>query len=104
MKHACNKVSHSRISGEASHGPRIDLARPNVGPRLPKALKTVASFNAFCDTSVTWSFGLDLTDTTGGEVLETNLTKLIPDLTEAAEKGVGVAILIDEAHGLIRTG
>lgn len=91
--------------GEALHDPLVDLARPSAGARLLKALKTAASFKASYDTSGTWSFGLDLTDTTGGGadtgVLETDLTKLLRDLTGAAEEeGVGVAILIDEAQDL----
>lgn len=91
--------------GEALHDPPVDLARPCAGARLLKAFKTAASFKASYDTSGTWSFGLDLTDTTGGEadtgVLETDLTKLLRALTGAAEEeGVGVAILIDEAQNL----
>jgi DNA transposition AAA+ family ATPase len=91
--------------GEALHDPLVDLARPSAGARLLKALKTAASFKASYDTSGTWSFGLDLTNTTGGGadtgVLETDLTKLIRDLTGAAEEeGVGLAILIDEAQDL----
>jgi hypothetical protein len=91
--------------GEALHGPLVDLARPSAGTRLLKALKTATSFKASYDTSGTWSFGLDLTNTTGGGadtgVLETDLTKLLRDLTGAAEEErVGVAILIDEAQDL----
>jgi hypothetical protein len=83
----------------------VDLARPSAGARLLKALKTATSFKASYDTSGTWSFGLDLTNTTGGGadtgVLETDLTKLLRDLSGAAEEeGVGVAILIDEAQDL----
>jgi hypothetical protein len=97
--------THSEALGEALHGPLVDFARPSAGARLHKALKTAASFKASYDTSGTWSFGLDLTNTTGGGadtgVLETDLTKLLRDLTGAAEEeGVGVAILIDEAQDL----
>lgn len=63
------------------------------------------SFKASYDVSGTWNFGLDLTETAGGGagtgMLETDLAKLIKDLSEAAEEeGVGLAILIDEAQDL----
>lgn len=92
--------------GEALHGPLTDLARPTAGRRLLKGLKTLASLKASYDPiGGTWDFGLDLTTTPGGGadtgVLETDLTKLLKDLAEAAEEeGRGLAILIDEAQDL----
>lgn len=91
--------------GEALHAPLADLARPSAGKRLLKGLKTALSFKASYDTSGTWNFGLDLTETAGGGAdtgtLETDLHKLVRDLSEAAqEEGVGLAILIDEAQDL----
>lgn len=91
--------------GEALHAPLADLARPSAGKRLLKGLKTALSFKASYDTSGTWSFGLDLTETAGGGadtgMLETDLHKLALDLSEAAEEeNVGLAILIDEAQDL----
>ena len=91
--------------GEALHGPLVDLALPSAGKRLLKALKTALSFKASYDSTGTWNFGLDLADTPGGGadtgVLETDLAKLVADLSLAAqEEGVGLAILIDEAQDL----
>ncbi len=91
--------------GESLYGPLSDLARPSAGRRLLRALKTALSFKASYDSSGTWKFGLDLRDTGGGGadsgVLETDLGKLVKDLSEAAaEEGHGLAILIDEAQDL----
>jgi hypothetical protein len=91
--------------GEALHGPLADLARPSAGRRLLGALKTMASFKASYDASGTWSFGLDLSQASGGGAdtgrLDTDLAKLFGDLSGAArEEGVGLAILIDEAQDL----
>jgi hypothetical protein len=91
--------------GESLHGPLADLARPNAGQRLLKALKTATSLKASYDADGTWNFGLDLTGTPGGGadtgVLETDLAKLVKDLSAAAdEETVGLAILIDEAQDL----
>jgi len=70
-----------------------------------RALVTALSFKATVDPSGSWSFGLDLSNVTGGGAdtgkLETDLTKLVRDLSLAAqEKEVGLAILIDEAQEL----
>lgn len=91
--------------GEALHGPLVDLATPSAGRRLLKALKTALSFKASYDLSGTWNFGLDLTESAGGGadtgVLDTDLFKVVNDVGEAAaERGVGIAILIDEAQDL----
>lgn len=92
--------------GEALYGPLTDMARPSAGRRLMmRALKTALSFKASYDSSGTWSFGLDLDDVAGGGadsgVLETDLDKLIKDLSAAAgENGVGLAVLVDEAQDL----
>lgn len=91
--------------GESLHAPVADRARPSAGVRLLTALKTMLSFKASYDTNGTWNFGLDLTGARGGGadtgVLETDLTKLIGDLANAAaEEGVGLAILVDEAQDL----
>jgi hypothetical protein len=91
--------------GEALHAPLADLARPSAGKRLLKGLKTALSFKASYDAAGTWNFGLDLTETAGGGAdtgtLETDLNKLVRDLSAAAEEeGVGLAILIDEAQEL----
>lgn len=91
--------------GEALYEPLSDLARPNAGGRLLKALKTAVSFKASYDTNGTWTFGLDLTGSNGGGadtgILDTDLKKLAHDLADAAqEEGIGVAILVDEAQDL----
>jgi len=63
------------------------------------------SSKASYDTTGVWDFGLDMTDTAGGGadtgVLETDVTKLLRDLSAAAaEEGVGLAVLVDEAQDL----
>ncbi|MEZ0166508.1 ATP-binding protein [Kineococcus sp. LSe6-4] len=93
------------LLGEALHGPLSDLARPSAGVRLLRALKTATSFKASYDSSGAWSFGLDLSDVSGGGadtgVLETDLSKLLRDVAAAAaEEGGGLAVLIDEAQDL----
>ncbi|PRY08313.1 ATP-binding protein [Kineococcus rhizosphaerae] len=93
------------LLGEALHGPLSDLVRPSAGRRLLKALKTATSFKASYDSSGTWSFGLDLSESSGGGadtgVLETDLGKLLKDVADAAaEDGSGLAVLIDEAQDL----
>jgi hypothetical protein len=72
---------------------------------LAKALKTAVSFKASYDSHGIWSFGVDLSGEYGGGadtgILETDLRKLILDLSGAAEEeGVGLAILVDEAQDL----
>ena len=91
--------------GEGLHGPLTDLVRPSAGKRLLRSLKTALSFKASYDISGTWNFGLDLSDVAGGGadtgLLETDLLKLVHDVAAAgAEKGTGLAILIDEAQDL----
>jgi AAA ATPase domain len=91
--------------GEALHAPLADLARPSAGRRLLKGLKTALSFKISYNPNGAWNFGLDLAETPGGGantgVLETDLAKLVKDLADAAaEEGVGLAILIDEAQDL----
>ncbi|MDF0532272.1 ATP-binding protein [Tsukamurella sp. 8F] len=96
------------LLGEALYEPLSDLARPGIGRRILKALKTAASFKASYDPAGnTWSFGVNLDATSGGGAdtgrLDTDLRKLVRDLSEAgAEIGVGLAILIDEAQDLTR--
>ncbi|MDO5628704.1 MAG: AAA family ATPase [Mobilicoccus sp.] len=89
--------------GEALYGPLSDLARPTAGRRIVQALRTALSFKASYDSTGTWSFGLDLPEAPGGGadsgVLETDLAKLVKDVSAAAaEDGVGLALLIDEAQ------
>lgn len=91
--------------GEGFHDNLVDLARPGVGVRVRKALRTALSFKASYDSSGTWSFGVDLADAPGGGAdtggFESDLGKLLRDLAGAAEdQGVGVAVLIDEAQDL----
>ena len=81
-----------------------ELVRPKAGDKLKKALATFRAFSVKVDASGAWSFGLDVAPTQGrgdsGE-LETDLSELIKDLTEAAqEQNRGLAILIDEAQDL----
>lgn len=91
--------------GEALHAPLADLVRPSAGRRLLKGLKTALSFKASYDISGTWNFGVDVAAARGGGadtgVLETDLAKLVRDLSEAAEEEqIGLALLIDEAQDL----
>ena len=93
--------------GEAFHDNLVDLARPGVGHRVLKALKTALSFKASYDSTGKWSFGLDLDSAAGGGAdtggFESDLGKLLRDLSAASEeKGVGVAVLVDEAQDLAR--
>lgn len=93
------------LLGEALYEPLSELARPNAGRRILKALRTALSFKASYDSSGAWTFGLDLTSVPGGGadtgILDTDLKKLVHDLADAAEEdGIGVAILIDEAQEL----
>jgi hypothetical protein len=89
--------------GEALHGPLSDLVKPSPGKKVLKALKTALSFKASYDVTGTWNFGLDLAGVQGGGadtgVLETDVMKLVKDVSTAAENG-GLAILIDEAQDL----
>lgn len=91
--------------GDAFHDDLVDLARPGIGARALKALKTALSFKASYDSSGTWNFGLDLDQAAGGGAdtgsLETDVSKLLRDLAGATEEqDVGVAVLIDEAQDL----
>lgn len=93
------------LLGEALYAPLADIARPGVGARLAKALRTALSFKASYDTNGTWTFGVDLAGSGGGGadtgILDTDLKKLLRDLADAAEENnVGIAILIDEAQDL----
>lgn len=93
------------LLGEALYAPLVDLARPSAGRRLLKSLKTALSFKASYDATGTWTFGVDVSEASGGGantgILETDLKKLINDLADAAEEEeVGLAILIDEAQDL----
>lgn len=98
-------TSLREMVGEALHDDLVDLARPGLGARVLKALKTALSFKASYDTAGTWNFGVNLNDSPGGGAdtgtFESDLGKLLRDLSGAAEeKGVGLAILIDEAQDL----
>ncbi len=91
--------------GEALHDALVDLARPGVGGRILKALKTALSFKASYDAVGTWNFGVDLSGAPGGGadtgIFEADLGKLLRDLSgAAAEQGVGLALLVDEAQDL----
>jgi len=93
------------VIGESLHSFLIEIARPGVGKRILKAVKTAVSFKASYDSTGTWSFGLDLTGSEGGGAdtgtLETDLGRLVMDLVEVAqERGTGVVFLIDEAQDL----
>jgi hypothetical protein len=90
---------------DALHATLARLARPSATSRMLTALKTLLSFKASYETTGGWSFGLDLSESFGGGAgtgaLEADLTNLVRDLVgAAAEQGVGVAILIDEAQDL----
>lgn len=98
-------VTMRDMIGDAFHDDLVDLARPGIGARALKALKTALSFKASYDSSGTWNFGLDLDQAAGGGAdtgsLETDVGKLLRDLAGATEdQGVGVALLIDEAQDL----
>lgn len=98
-------TSMRHLISEALRGELTELARPGLGRRVLTALKTYLSFKASYETSGTWSFGLDLKDAEGGGAdsgaFEPDLGKLLKDLCGAAEeRGIGVALLIDEAQDL----
>lgn len=92
---------------EQLHGPLANLAVPSAGERLRRALKTALSFFRLSYDAQTASFTyeLDLSQTGGGGadtgLLETDLGKLIEDLSAAAaDAGHGLALLVDEAQDL----
>ncbi|MDR1824391.1 MAG: ATP-binding protein [Bifidobacteriaceae bacterium] len=98
-------ASIRQLIGEELAPGLADLARPGMGSRVLKALKTALSFKASYDTSGTWSFGVDLSGVTGSNAntgsLEADLGKLLRDLAgAAAEDGKGVALLVDEIQDL----
>ncbi|NCD21049.1 MAG: ATP-binding protein [Actinobacteria bacterium] len=102
---AKSQKSMRDMVGEALHDRLVDLARPGVGARVLKALKTALSFKASYDATGNWTFGLDLSDAAGGGAdtgtFESDLGKLLRDLNGAAEEqGVGIALLVDEAQDL----
>jgi hypothetical protein len=102
---AKSQKSMRDMVGESLHDDLVDLARPGVGKRVLRALKTALSFKASYDSTGSWNFGLDLSEAGGGGAdtgtLESDLGKLLRDLCEAAEdRGVGVAVLVDEAQDL----
>ena len=89
--------------GESLHGILMEIARPGVGKRILKAVKTALSFKASYDSTGVWHFGLDLTGSEGGGAdtgaLETDLGRVVMDLVAVAEeRGTGMALLIDEAQ------
>ena len=91
--------------GESLHGVLMEIARPGVGKRILKAVKTALSFKASYDSTGVWHFGLDLTGSEGGGAdtgaLETDLGRVVMDLVAVAEeKGTGLALLIDEAQDI----
>jgi len=93
--------------GESMHGLLLQIARPGVGKRILKAVKTALSFKASYDSNGVWHFGVDLSGAEGGGAdtgaLETDLGRLLMDLADAAEeKGTGAALLIDEAQDITR--
>jgi AAA ATPase domain len=93
------------LVAEGFHDPLAELARPGVGARVRRALKTALSFRATYDATGTWSFGLELDDDPGGDantgVFERDLGRFLRDLAGAAvEREVGVAVLVDEAQDL----
>ena len=84
-----------------------ELAKPNAGARIKRALRTFTAFTVKVDQAGTWSFGLDLGDqlAAGADTgnLELDLVQLGRDLAAAAgEKGQGLAILVDEAQDLTK--
>lgn len=90
---------------DALYTPLAELATPSAGRRLLKALRTALSFKASVDSAGTWTFGIDLSKAGGGGAdsgtIELDLTTLTRDLADAAaERGVGLAIVIDEAQDL----
>ncbi|MFF0990585.1 ATP-binding protein [Kocuria nitroreducens] len=98
-------VTMRDMIGAAFHDDLVDLARPGIGARALKALRTTLSYKASYDSSGTWNFGLDLDQAAGGGAdigsLEADVSKLLRDLAGAAEeRDVGVAVLIDEAQDL----
>lgn len=102
---AGTRQSMRQMIGEGLYGPLSDLARPTMGEKFKRALKTALSFKASYDSTGTWNFGLDLNSVPGGGadsgVLETDLKKIVRDLSHAArENRKGLAILIDEAQDL----
>lgn len=90
---------------DALQMPLADLARPSAGQKIRTALKTFLSFNASVTSEGTWTFGLDLDKDSGGGAntgsLDFDLAKMVRDVSSAAaEEGVGLALLIDEAQDL----
>jgi len=79
-----------------------DLAKPEIGKRLRRALATFAAFKVPVDAEGTWTFGMDLEPAPppSGN-LELDLFTLVTDLSEAMkERGTGVAVFVDEMQDL----
>lgn len=93
------------VLGEGLYEPLSEISRLSAGRRVLRALKTAISFKASYDMTGTWNFGIDLSDAPGGGantgILATDLRMTIKDLSLAArDRGVGLAILVDEAQDL----
>lgn len=93
------------LLGESLYEPLLEISRPSAGKRALQALKTALSFKASYDMTGAWSFGVDLSDSTGGGAdtgdLNTDIRLVIRDVSAAAgEDNVGLAVLIDEAQDL----
>lgn len=84
--------------------PLASLATPTAGQRIRQALTTFLSFKASVTTEGVWTFGLDLDPARGGAGsgrLELDLSLIVRDISAAAaERGTGLALLIDEAQDL----
>jgi AAA+ ATPase superfamily predicted ATPase len=91
--------------GSAFDSKLTELAAPNAGEKILRALKTALSFNASIDMPGGYSFGIDLSgiaapDASTG-MLRMDIENYMKVLSDASEElGVGVALLIDEAQEL----
>jgi len=80
-----------------------EIASPDAGKKLLKALKTALSFRADIGLPGLFSFGIDLSGV-AGSMANTGSTagdiqRLFKDLSDAcADLGVGISLLIDEAQ------
>ena len=93
------------LLGEGLYEPLSEVSGPSPGHRLLRALKTAVSFKASYDVMGTWTFGADLSGVPGGGadsgILDTDIRRIVKDVSLAArERGVGLALLIDEAQDL----
>ena len=92
------------LLGEELEDVLADLAKPNAGEAVLKAVKTALSFARFnVNAEGSFSFGVDMSNIGSSNAATGNtsgdLGRVVRDLSRACEKtGTGVALFFDEAQ------